>query len=73
MLYKVTHTSMVEIITEYLVESDDEFYPEDLAVDAVLDFQVCKELDSGIKVTIVQFDQKVHDEDFEVDEVEFDD
>lgn len=73
MLYRVTHKSVVETVSEYLVESDDEFYPEDLAVDAVIDFQICKKLDNGVKVTLVQFDQNVHDEIFEVDEVESDD
>lgn len=73
MIYKVTHISVVEVITEYLVESDDEFYPEDLAVDAVIDFNNDIKLPDGVKVTIHQADETEYDEIFDVDEVEADD
>lgn len=73
MLYRVTHTRNIDLITEYYVESDDEFYPEDLAVDAVIDFNNDEKLPDGVKVIVRQFGETDYDEIFEVDEVESDD
>lgn len=70
MIYKVTHTTVVEMVAEYLVESDDEFFTEDEAIDSVIDFQDNKNLDNGVVVTGVQFHHNCHSEDFDVDEVE---
>lgn len=73
MIYKVTHTRNIDVVTEYYVESDDEFYPEDLAVDAVIDFNNDEKIPDGVKVTVRQVDETEYDEIFDVDEVESDD
>lgn len=70
MIYKVTHTRNIDVVTEYFVESDDEFYPEDLAVDAVIDFNNDKKLPDGVKVIIHQVDETEYDEIFDVVEEE---
>lgn len=62
---KVRHTRRVDIETDYIVESDDEFFTEDEAVDAVIHFFRQEELPKGVKVTVKQVDEVDYDEDFE--------
>lgn len=62
---KVRHTRNVDIETDYIVESDDEFFTEDEAVDAAIDFVRGKELPEGVTVTVRQTDEVDYDEDFE--------
>lgn len=69
-VFKVTHTRNIDLISEYIVESDEEFFTEDEAVDAVIDHIGEKELPKGVTVVFRQVDESEYDELFEAEDQE---